>query len=136
MDKEKLKDLAQLKEKRQRLDVKIDNLEYQEKVEICVPRLKKQVGKCFKYHNSYGSTYEKWWLYSKILSIDEKNMSFKCIQFERTSLDKIEINLEYKSNYDGRDAFLEMGNWIEITPSEYNRAKKSLEKFILEKLSY
>ena len=34
---------------------------------VKVPALKKAIGECYRYHNSYGSDTDKWWLYTKIV---------------------------------------------------------------------
>ena len=134
MNKKELKKLEQLKDKSHQLQRQVSNLEYKRMVELALPNLRKFIGKCFKYHNSYGSQHERWWLYSKVISVDEKNMMFNCIEFQRTSLEKIEIELEKKFNFNGENFFTRMSGYIEITANEYNLEKRKLKKFVIEKL--
>ena len=101
---------------------------------IALPNLRKMVGKCFKYHNSYGGDLPRWFLYSKVISIDEKTLTFTCISFQRTSLEKVDVELEKKFNFNGKNYF-DGSNYIPVSSVEYNRAKKSLLKFMQDKLS-
>ena len=133
MNIKELKKLEQLKERRNNLERQIEDLEYKEMIETSLPKLKKIIGKCFKYHNSYGGNYERWWLYVKVLSIDEKNMTFNCVEFQRTSMDIAEIKLEKKYNFRGKNYFDGM-SYAPISQSEYSRAKRALKKFIIKKL--
>jgi len=103
--------------------------------EIAVPALRKAVGKCFKYINSYGGSYERWPLYLKIIDLDEKNLQFKTLEFQRTSLEIVEIKLDKKYNFGGKNYFSD-SNYIEIPLSEYKRAAKTLLKFVNEKLLF
>jgi len=119
--------IKKLIEQEREIVIKRKNLEYKEKIEINLPILKKSVGKCFKYHNSYGGDSPRWWLYYKIISIDEKNMVFTGVEFEKTSMDKVEINYDKKFNFDGKFYF-DGTNYVEITPKEYRiEAKKMLK---------
>lgn len=101
---------------------------------IALPSLRKMVGKCFKYHNSYGGDLPRWFLYSKVISIDEKTLTFTCISFQRTSLERVEIELTKKFNFNGKNYF-DGSNYIPVSTAEYNRAKNSLLKFMKDKLS-
>jgi len=127
------KELEVLLQKKNKAYISYSNKEDEYNALIALPSLRKSIGKCFKFINSYGSSYPKWNLYLKVISIDEKTLSFKCIQFQKTSMDKIEVGLESKFNWRGESYFND-SNYIEITNAEYNRAKKSLLKFISEKL--
>lgn len=48
------------------------------------------VGKCFRYHNSYGGGYEKWWLYARVIGVDEWGQPL-LFKFQTTSSDEIQI---------------------------------------------
>jgi len=133
MKKEEKKKLEQLKDKERTINRRIQDLEYKEMVEDSLPALRKVVGKVYKYHNSYGGDHERWWLYVKVLSVNEKDMSFMCVEFQRTSMARIEIVYEAEYNWRGGHKFDSM-DYIEITQAEYNRAKKAAKKFIIEKL--
>ena len=127
--------LEQLKGKRDKLVRQINDIEYKKLVEVSVPKLKKMVGQCFKYHNSYGVNHDRWWLYCKVKEVNEKTMEFTTVEFQRTSMEAIEVKLDRKFNFNGENFFDRMGGYIAITNSEYNRAKKSLKKFILNNLA-
>ncbi len=100
---------------------------------VLLPKLRKTVGKCFRYINSYGGHLTKWPLYVKVLSIDEKRMTFKVIEFQRTSMEIVEVKLDTEYNYN--ENHFDNRNYIEISATEYNRAKRALLKFITAKLS-
>lgn len=126
--------LKKLKEKAEKARVAYQNEQEKYDNKIALPNLRKMVGKCFKYHNSYGGNLPRWFLYSKVISIDEKTLTFTCIEFQRTSLERVEVELTRKYNYRGEN-FFDGTNYIKISSSEYNRAKRSLLKFMQDKLS-
>lgn len=129
------KEIEVLTKKHQKIGCLLRNKEDEFTRLVSLPNLKKSVGKCFKYRNSYGGDSKKWYLYTKIVSIDEKTMTFTCVEFQRTSMDMVEIKYAYKYNWGGENAFKKYGNYIPIPDSEYNRAKKTLLKFVQDKLS-
>lgn len=120
-----MKDIEKLKEEKDKIQRAINDIEYKRMVEVSLPELKRSVGRCFKYRNSYGGTYDRWYLYLKIVGIDEKDMSFKTVEFQNTSMEIVEIRYDRKFNFDGKFYF-DGGNYIEIKPSEFERAKKAL----------
>lgn len=129
--------LKELKEKKWKLDRQISNIEYKELVEKSVPLLRKSVGKCFKYLNSYGGDSKLWPLYIKIVEINDKDMTFETLEFQKTSKNQIEIRFENRSNFDGKNYFDDVwgsGSYIKITNAEFNRARKSLLKKVKELL--
>lgn len=106
------------------------DLQRQEDDEVNRPILRKSVGKCFKFLNSYGAVDAKWWLYAKIISIDEKNLNFVTVQFQHTSRKRVEIEYEHVYNFNGRNRFNERDGWTEISVVEYNKAKESALRFV------
>lgn len=135
MEKKLENEIELLKQKANRASVALRDKEEEYTKLLVLPSLRKMVGKCFKYINSYGGDIQKKWnLYIKIVSIDEKNISFTCVEFQRTSLEIVEVRLSKKYNWGGKNHFKD-SNYIPIKNSEYNRAKKSLLKFITNKLS-
>jgi hypothetical protein len=128
--------LDKLKAERQKIDIKIRDIEYKELVEKSIPKLKQSIGKCYKYSNSYGGNTKRWPLYKKIISIDEKTMSFNSIEFQHTSMNIIEIKHNQVFNFNGENHFDSWGNnYTEISNSEFNKAKKSLIKTVNRLLS-
>src|SRR5690349_7211800 len=63
------------------------------------PILQKQIGKCFKYKNSYGSSTDPWWLYERIISLKEDG-DFYCEKFQVDCYGKIELSYVDELNYD------------------------------------
>lgn len=118
-----------------KIAMKRANLEYKVLVEKSLPNLRKAVGKCFKYQNTYGVSdhCRRWPLYIKIIEINEENMNFTAVQFQKTTLDRIDIEYRAVHNYKGENYF--NNGYEEISSSEYNRAKKSLLKFVNDALS-
>lgn len=98
-----------------------------------LPELRKLVGQCYKYRNSYGGGLSRWWLYGKVLSVNEKTCEVHTIEFQHTSMERIEIELDKKTTYRGRH-FMKDGSYMPATNAEYNKAKKSLKRFVIEKL--
>ena len=58
--------VEELKGQMVKLRDEIDEIEVAEKVK----QNKKLVGKCFRYHNSYGSG-DKWWLYARVTKLTD-----------------------------------------------------------------
>jgi hypothetical protein len=78
------------------------------------------VGKCFKFHNSYScpkSDDDKWWVYRKIIGVDEYGM-LNAFSFETDCDGRIEI--EYCPMYPT--------DWIEISSKEFDKEWKSVVK--------
>lgn len=65
----------------------LDEIEDKRRVKERLP----YVGKCFMFRNGYSSG-EKWWLYVKVLRLDETNLI--CFQFEKMSDGIIKIEPE------------------------------------------
>ena len=124
------KQLEKLTKEYHNIGSKIQAIKDKDIKEKALPMLRDIVGKCFKYRNSYGGSYEKWWLYLQVKSIDEKSLSFTCVEFQRTSMDIIEIKLDKKFNWNGKNYFDNNSSYIEIPKSEFNKAKRSFKKMI------
>lgn len=120
--------LEKLKIERNKIERQISDIEYKKLVEISIPELKESVGRCFKYRNSYGAG-ESWWLYVKILSVNEKTMSFKVVEFQQTSMDIIEIKFDQKYNFNGKNYF-NGSHYTEIKLSEFEKARKGILKTV------
>lgn len=130
--------MKKIEQEIQELEIRANKarLKLQEKKEkyentVALPSLRKSVGKCFKYINSYGNPYPKWPLYLQIVAINEKDLHFECVEFQKTSMNIIEIKLDKKFNWNGESYFGKNNGYVEISRSEYNRAKKSLLKTVL-----
>lgn len=95
-----------------------------------IPVLRRSVGKCFKYINGYGGNYDKWPLYIKIVSFDEKKMSFTTVEFQKTSMELAEAKLSKRYNFSGQNYFNDT-SYIGIPKAEYERAKKNFKKLLL-----
>lgn len=134
MEKKTENKLNKLKAEVNELNKQISDIEYKELKEVSIPELRKSLGRCFKYHNTYGGENKRWWLYKKIIGLNEKNMSYTTIEFQETSIGLIEIKNEQHYNFQGKSYFDNQGTWYtEIKPSEYEKAKRLMIKR-LEKL--
>lgn len=124
--------IDKLREDFNKARVKLIDAEDKIKEEVSKPMLRKSIGKCFKYMNSYGisDNCRRWLLYIKIVDFDEKKMNFKTIQFQKTTLDSIEIKFKQVWNFNSENYFDTSGDYIEITNSEFERARKSLLKIV------
>lgn len=76
------------------------------------------VGKCFRYRNSYGGDVEKWWLYLKVLAVDEDG-HLNCLTFETTSVGI--VNIEPRTKYYGLS-----GDYRSIEAAEFDHAWREL----------
>lgn len=121
--------LEKLKEERNKLERQISDIEYKNLIEVSIPELRKSIGRTFKYRNSYGGDSKSWWLYVKILEVDIKDMTFKTIEFQKTSIDRIEIEFSHKYNYNGKNYF-NGSYYTEIKPAEFEKARKEMLKTV------
>jgi hypothetical protein len=101
--------------------------------EIARPALRKLVGKCFRFENSYGSG-EKWPLYVRIISFDEKAMTYKTVQFQNTTRQRIEIEYRQEHNFEQHARFGVENGWTPLSEEEYERERKKLLQFVKELL--
>lgn len=124
-----MKDITKLREKAAKINRELSEAEDKIVQETSLPMLRKSIGKCFKFINSYGGNYEKWPLYIKIVSIDEKSLSFNTIEFQKTSLELAEAKLDKKWNFRGKSYFND-SNYIEISKSEFNKARSNFKKLL------
>ena len=127
-----MENLEKLYKEKNDIICKIRRIEEKKLKEKTLPKLRKDVGKCYKYMNSYGGNSSRWPLYIKIISIDERNNWFKVLEFQNTSENILEIRHNVKINFEGQNYFERYGwsNYQEITKSEFNAAKKRLLKKI------
>jgi len=93
------------------------------------PLLRRQVGRCFTYSNSYGEG-ERWPIYVRIVSFNEKDMSYETVQFQHTSMHNIEIEHRRTYNFEGRSSFGVDRGWTPIPLEEYEKARKQLLRLV------
>lgn len=125
--------LEKLRKQRNELDVQIRDIEDKLMEEKILPSLKKRIGKCYVYINSYGGGSEKWNLYHRVLNVDEE-ANYIIDSFQQCSDGRIEIETKTKFNYSGRDS-LSDSSYKEITIEEYQEAQKKLLKVIKKVLT-
>lgn len=83
----------------------------------------KLVGRCFKFSNSYGGSDKRWWLYGKVVSVDEYWPHL--ITFQHTSEDQIEIKTDEVASSLG-------SGWTEIDADEFEKAWQDLMQTIIK----
>ncbi len=108
---------------------KLRDAEEEARNKIGRPLLRKQVGKCFVYSNSYGSG-ERWPLYARIVNFNEKDMTFEAVEFQNTSMNRIEIHYHCRYNFERQSSFSVQSGWRPITVTEYNRRKRALLRLV------
>lgn len=130
MDGSKLEgELQKLDKRMGKLRTRRANIESRYLDACARPKLRKLVGKCFKYRNSYGSG-ESWWMYARVISFDERAMNFKAAEFQKTSRDCIQIECESVHIFNGCNRFGVESGWIPISLNEYKREARSIQKFV------
>ena len=97
------------------------------------PTLKKLIGKCFKYRNSYSSD-SKWWLYSKIVGYKRPDLILHTFQIIPT--EGIEFETK-KIAYKGNSHLFETSISLAEFNKAYRRTSQKLKHFgeLLEKTS-
>ena len=95
---------------------------------VARPILRQSVGKCFKYSNTYGVSdgCRRWPLYCKVTGFDEKNMTFTTVQFQHTSRNNVQIEIERVWNFRGDNRLVPENGWEPIGNGEFERARKSI----------
>lgn len=92
----------------------------------------KLIGNCFKYHNAGGGCDTRWWLYLKVLKIDDGNL--RCFSFEELPNGNINIEPNHFI-YAGGDR-LGVGNGYTLVPnSEFDAVWARLRSKIATFLS-
>lgn len=125
-----MKTIEQLEKSFLRARAKLQQAEEEERNRVSRPILRKSVGKCFKYLNSYGGSDPKWWYYVRIVGFDEKNMRYTTVNFQHTSWEHIEIYNRQEFNFNGQSRFGVENGWFPITLAEYNREQRKVLKTI------
>lgn len=82
-----------------------------------------ELGKCYRYRNNYGSDCPGWWLYKKVIGVDEYSRPVT-FQFEQTSREIIEIKYKEHGWHNS--------SWEEITPTEFEAAWRGLKRKVAE----
>ena len=118
------------KNQRDTLNKKINQLErqvYQSEIE---PKMKRMIGKCFKYRNSYGSGSKDWWLYSKIIDYKPQDQVLVVCSYQRTSDGRIEITVEETRHVavSSEDHLFQIPITLKQFSANLDRAIKELEK--------
>lgn len=108
--------------------LRVKNLIEEEYARVGRPLLKKLVGKCYKFSNTYGvgDDMRRWPLYARIVGFDEKDMSFESVEFQLTTRNNIEIRFRKRDNFDCRSHYSLSTGWVEISLKEYDRARRTL----------
>lgn len=109
-----------LKEQREIIKAETD-AEYklcQELLKIEIEENKNNIGRCFKYRNNY-SCPEKdddyWFLYLKIIGVEDKRGDYECIEFQKDSYGICQICITTKySNF--------INDYVEISETEWKVA--------------
>ena len=99
-----------------------DLIDKKEKIDL-IPFAKTYLGKCFKFHNSIGTSSPRWWLYLKVVKV--KGVKIHYITFEKTSYGKIEFDTN-ETTLIWNDLSVFDSNYIEITKEEFELARQLL----------
>lgn len=93
-------------------------------IEVDRPILKKMVGKCYKFRNSYGSMSEGWWLYTCLtdyLECEDGSDVFLGEQYQVTENGEAEaktrVEIPYGSDWDMSSSY------EEISKEEFEKGK-------------
>ena len=114
-----------------RLKQRLNGLVEQEQDEVARPKLRKLVGRCFKYLNSYGDrNLPRWWVYAKVVDFKESDLTFRTVRFQHTTRKRVEIEYETVWNFEGCTRFGVNSDWMPISTTEYNRARRTALQFV------
>jgi hypothetical protein len=125
-------EIAKLQQRADKLACRLRYLQEREHNEVAAPELRKSVGRCFKFLNSYGGDSEKWWFYVRIISFNDRDMTYGTVQFQSTSAHHIEVEYEKQYNWQGQSRFGEGRGWVPISVAEYNRANRAVQRHLKE----
>lgn len=90
--------------------------------EVELPKMRKQVGKCYKYRNCYSCPQydaDYWWLYIKVIGVDDG--AYVILECERAGYRRAKI----AERAVGAD-FTAGSRYIPITPEEFSEAAGDL----------
>ena len=122
-------DISVLRQKARNANERLMDAEEEKRNRVGRPKLRKLVGKCFVYSNRY-SDGPSWPLYARIVGFDEGKMTFQAVEFQRTALDRIEIEERRTHNFEGQSRFSIESGWTPITVGKYDRAVRELLRVI------
>lgn len=127
--KKRKREIRKERKKLNKEESKINNVLQKEEV---IPKMKKNIGKCYKFRNSGGGVDSEWWLYTKITGI--KNSCYTTSSFQHPKGEYIEyimIEIERHVSPSRFESCTDYpSNYIEITEEEYNKAREKILKEI------
>lgn len=123
-----MKKLDELKKKRDTLNREIRDIEEKELEEKLLPQLKKQIGDCYVFVNSYGGSSPTWYLYYRVTGVND-DASFTVDSFQITGYGTIEIE-HGKVLHNFRDDTFNDRSYKKITIEEYQKAQRDLLEFV------
>ena len=75
------------------------------------------IGKCFKYHNSYGGDRPRWWMYARVTTVG--GYWPKSFTFQVTCDDEIIVKNKESRTYSN--------DWLPITRKEFDREWRKVQ---------
>ncbi len=102
--------------------------------EVLEPKLRKMIGNCYYYMNSYGGNSKPWRLYAKILNIND-DLDLIVERFQKTENNSIEFEVREELTY-FHIPFENDGSWIKCTQATYSKARNKLLGILEERGSY
>lgn len=123
-----MKSIKQLKKEYDEARIAYQDAEDEELKRKLLPKLKARLGQCFKYRNSYGGNKDDWWLYERVVGIEDGVLMVD--SFQECSDGRIEIKQTDKKMAFRNDPYTN-NSYIPIDVEEYRKAQAAL----LEKVS-
>lgn len=118
--------LEELRHKANIADTRYRNALDKHKKLTAMPKLREAVGRCYRYENRYSSG-DSWPLYTKIVSLDENDCTFLCVQFQKKSDNVVEIELCVQYNWDDyENKFTQKNGHTEISVVDFALAVDEL----------
>lgn len=106
------------------------------KQSVAIPKLRGAVGKCYRYENRYSSS-DSWPLYTKIVSLNDDDCTFVCVQFQKKSDNVVEIELCVQHNGgDYENKFTPQNGYTEISVVDFSLAVNELMDTINNVFNY
>ena len=127
--KKQQSNLEVLRERAWRAQSRFQRALDEERDKVQRPILRRLIGKCFVYRNSYGSG-ESWPLYLRIVGFDEKKMTYLAASFQNCTDGRVDFRLHDEHNFQGQHRFGVESGWVPISLRAYNKAKHETWKAV------
>jgi hypothetical protein len=84
--------------------------------------MRRNIGRCFKYRNSSGSS-EAWWMYLRIAGVNEESAHYRCLTIQKRDEGTVDVEFSWWAYHHRDESSAPLGSgYIEISRNEFASA--------------